>query len=226
MFSCNCWVKQLQILMRKNHPGFFTISRYDEHQRAMIFSRWSEQPADYRIFRVYMFAKVIWTIIFSNSWNRYCFAARSPELTIIAFIVAQNMWIYVYLFAYTLPRTQITHILEDSTHTIEGQPPKKQWSVGFHAKKKQHFVHPFLPPTAPPQSWFFVSSLPFPNHFFFVRQCTWPRCLITTVSLVDHLSNSFYKLAGKKTLPQFASQTFFRSQQNNNPEPQTPNLLL
>ena len=36
---------------------------------------------------------------------------------------------YIYI-----PRTQMTHILEDSTHKIEGQPPKKEvsWGLGIH----------------------------------------------------------------------------------------------
>ena len=72
------------------------------------------------------------------------------------------------------------------------------------------------------QSRFFVSSLPFRNHLFFFG------------SALDHdvyhcffswsLVKQFYQLAGKKTLPEFASQTFFRSQPKittQNPKPYT-----
>ena len=33
-----------------------------------------------------------------------------------------------------VPRTQMTHILEDLTHKMEGQPPKKQvsWVLGLY----------------------------------------------------------------------------------------------
>ena len=33
-----------------------------------------------------------------------------------------------------IPRTRMTHILEDSTHKIEGQPPKKgvSWVLGIY----------------------------------------------------------------------------------------------
>ena len=37
------------------------------------------------------------------------------------------------VFLYTVPRTQMTHILEDLTHTMEGQPPKDvMWVQGVY----------------------------------------------------------------------------------------------
>ena len=53
--------------------------------------------------------------------------------------------IYIYTHnIYLLPRTQMTHILEDSTHKMEGQPPEKEvkWVLGIYIYICVHIMTP------------------------------------------------------------------------------------
>ena len=49
----------------------------------------------------------------------------SPKVPLIHVSELHSIYIYIYI-----PRTRMTHILEELTHKMEGQPPKKR-SVGF-----------------------------------------------------------------------------------------------
>ena len=54
--------------------------------------------------------------------------------------------LYIYMY---IPRTQIIHILEDLTHKMEGQPPKKEvkWVLGIYVVLKIEVFYTL------PKSW-------------------------------------------------------------------------
>ncbi len=45
-------------------------------------------------------------------------------------------WLVKQMLLVPIPRTQMTHILKDSTHKMEGQPPKKEisWVLGSYIR--------------------------------------------------------------------------------------------
>ena len=52
----------------------------------------------------------------------------------VCLFVCLHQFQHIIQYPREVPRTQMTHILEDSTHKIEGQPPKKEvsWGLGIH----------------------------------------------------------------------------------------------
>ncbi len=60
-------------------------------------------------------------VTFAHVWQVYACGPRSCKT------------FHGFLHGPHIPRTQMTHILEDLTHKMEGQPPKKQvsWVIGI-----------------------------------------------------------------------------------------------